>query len=417
MMSVKERRRLAVLDQVKTGDLTRQAAAARLGVSYRQMLRIYRRWEQEGDTGVVHRARGRSGNRQVDPAIREQVVALVRSRYGDFGCTLACEKLAEVHGLIIDDQTLRRWLKDAGLWRRRRKSQAKRRRRLRRACFGEMVQIDGSEHDWFEGRRPSCTLMVMIDDATGLVLSRFFEAETTVAAMTIVMAWASAYGLPGMLYPDRHSIYRVNTQAADEQSHRTGRRPLTQMGRALEQLGVSLVCAKTPQAKGRVERMNGTLQDRLVKELRLAGIDTIASANVFLEAVFLPKLNQRFAVAPADDRNGHVPASPVELAAALCLIEERVVGKDQCIAWHGLVLQLRPGRGQAGVAGKRVQVREGLDGSVCVYRSEGDQLIEHALVGSRPRLPAMSQTLAERMATHKGQAKPAANHPWRGPVG
>src|SRR5690606_26978979 len=197
----------------------------------------------------------------------------------------------------------------------------------RRACLGEMVQIDGSHHDWFEGRAPVCVLMVMIDDATGLVLARFFEAGTTVAAMMIFMLWAQAHGLPGLLYPDRHSIYRVNTAAADEQEARTGERPLTQMGRALEQLQVELVCAKSPQAKGRVERMNGTLQDRLVKELRLAGIDTIEAANEFLDQVFLPKHNQRFAVAPADARDAHVPVSQSELDAALCMIEQRVVGR------------------------------------------------------------------------------------------
>lgn len=410
MMSTKERRRLAVLDQVKTGDLTRRAAAARLGVSDRQLLRIYRRWRDEGDAGVVHRLRGRPSNRRIDPAVREQAVELYRTRYADFGCTFACEKLAEDHGLVVDDQSLRRWLKAAGLWRGRRRSPAKRRRRERRACFGEMVQIDGSHHDWFEGRGPVCVLMVMIDDATGLVLARFFEAETTVAAMTMFMLWASAHGLPGVLYPDRHSIYRVNTQAADEQEHRTGKRPLTQMGRALETLQVELVCAKSPQAKGRVERMNGTLQDRLVKELRLAGIDTIEAANVFLNEVFLPKLNQRFAVEPSDARDAHVAVSQAELDAALCVIERRVAGQDQCISWHGQVLQLRPGRGVATLSGKRVQVREALDGQVSVARD--GKVIEHEVLPARPQRTATKQTLAERVADHKGQAKPGPDHPW-----
>ena len=212
--------------------------------------------------------------------------------------------------------------------------------------------------------------MVMIDDATGRTLARFFEAETTHAAMTIFRRWAGAYGLPEQVYPDRHSIYRVNTQGAEEQEARTGKRPLTQFGRALAELGVRLTCAKSPQAKGRVERMNGTCQDRLVKLMRLEGIATIPAANAYLEKTFLPQLNARFAVAPASPIDGHRRVSLAELDLALGIKEERAVGRDHCVSWQGQVLQLEPGDALPSLAGKQVTLRQDLDGQVRVWWRE-----------------------------------------------
>jgi len=426
-MSTKERRRLAVLEQVKSGRLSLVAASARLGLSYRQTRRVFQRFKSEGDAGLVHRLRGQAGNRRVDPAVRERAVSLYGEHYGDFGCTLACEYLAERHDLVVDDQTLRRWLASAGLWRRRRKSPVKRRRRERRASFGELVQIDGSHHDWFEGRASAsassdgsdeagepvgrCVLMVMIDDATGFTLARFFDAETTAAAMTMFRLWSLEHGLPLELYPDRDSIYRVNTKAADEEEARTGRRPPTQFGRAMTELDVKVTCAKSPQAKGRVERMNGTLQDRLIKALRVAGISDMDSANAFLEQTFLPQLNARFTVPPANEVDAHRPVSEAELDAALCVREQRKVSKDHCVSWEGRVMQLKVGLGLPSLAGKQVTVRRSLDGTVTVHWR--DRVVEWEALKPRPVRAAPVLPLVERVASHTGPQKPSADHPWR----
>lgn len=412
-MSVKERRRLAVLEQIRAGHLTVAGASAELDLSYRQARRVYRRFVEEGDAGLVHRARGRPGNRRIEGSVRDRAVAVYREHYSDFGCTLACEYLAERHDLRVDDQTLRRWLTAAGLWRRRRKSPKKRRRRERRACFGALVQIDGSHHDWFEGRGDRCVLMVMIDDATGLTLARFFESETTAAAMTIFRQWAMTHGLPGELYPDQDSIYRVNTKAADEQEARTGKRPSTQFGRAMQELGVGLTCAKSPQAKGRVERMNGTLQDRLVKALRVEAISDMESANTFLDTTFLPRLNARFTVEAATDADVHQSIDEADLDAALCVKVERKVGRDHCVTWCGRVLQLKPGRGTPSLAGRRVQVRQSPSGELSVHRDGAE--VAWAAAVERPKRPAASSdvSLVARVARHSGPAKPRPDHEWR----
>jgi len=410
-MSVKERRRLSVLSRVKEGDWTLREASQRMGLSYRQAKRIWARYRARGDVGLVHGLRGQAGNRATDRSIRDQAVALYRQHYSDFGCTLACEYLSERHGLKVDDQTLRRWLTQAGLWRRRRRGTVKRHRRARRMRFGELVQLDGSPHDWFEGRRGPCVLMVMVDDATGWTLGRFFESETTVASMTIFRHWAQRYGLAEALYPDRHSIYRVNTKEADEVESRTGKRPRTPFGRAMDELGVQLICARSPQAKGRVERRNGIFQDRLIKALRLAGIDDIESANRFLEEVFLPKFNERFAVEPADETDGHVAVTADQLARSLCVLARRVVGKDQCVSWRGQVLQLQPSKRMVSLSGKKGMVREGLDGSLTV--SWRDRLVEHQVLASRPLPTQPAATLLERVSTHRRPWKPPSDHPWR----
>ena len=410
-MSVKERARLGILSQVEAGKLTLVRAAELLGVSYRQVRRLRRRYREFGDGGLVHGLRGRPSNRRCDRALREAAVALCREHYSDFGPTLACEYLAARHQLVVDDQTLRRWLGAAGLWRRCRKAPRHRRRRARKTCFGELVQIDGSHHDWFEGRRAdgACVLMVMIDDATSWTYAQLFEGETTQAAMMMLRDWALAHGLPRRLYPDRHSIYRVNTQNADEIAARTGQRPPTQFGRAMAELGVHITCAKSPQAKGRVERMHGTLQDRLVKALRVEGIVTIAAANAYLQSTFLPQLNARFALAPADATDVHMMVDEAQLATALCERADRVVSKDQCVMWDSRVLQLQA---PANLAGKRVEVRRLLNGQTQVLRN--GTFISHRTLAARSPKTAAQPPLLQRIVQHQKPWKPPAHHPWRG---
>lgn len=411
-MSVKERRRLSLIEQVQAKQITLANAAELMGVSYRQAKRLWSAYRARGDAALVHGLRGRASNRATDKATQDQAVKLFVERYSDFGPLQASEYLASEHGVHIKRQTLTRCLKAAGLWQRRRRNPKPRRRRERRPCFGELVQMDGSPHAWFEGRAPRCVLMELVDDATSYTDAQFFEAETTEAAMVMLRRWALRHGLPQALYPDRHSIYRVNTDEADEIEARTGKRPPTQFGRAMDELGVRVICAGSAQAKGRVERTHRTMQDRLIKALRIAGISDIAAANAFLDETFLPQFNERFTVAAAGEVNVHVAATAAQLDAALCVREERTAGRDQCVSFEGKVLQLAPPRGVGTLSQKKVQVRRRLDGTLEVRWKQ--QAVEHKALPERPKAPTPS--LAERLAKHQPPYKPPKGHPWRDPV-
>jgi len=277
-MSRHERERMTIMAGVQQQELTQVQAAQLLGLGYRQTKRIWRRYQAEGDAGLVHRLRGQPGLRCKPSAVRTQVLArATEERYADFGPTLLAEELAQA-GIVVDHDTVRRWLLAAGKRTLRRRRQKHRQWRERQPCFGAMVPLDGSQHDWFEGRRGKCVLMVMVDDATNRLRARFFEAETTRASYAMLAGWVRHHGVPGSLYVDRDSIYRCEGQPRiAEQLAGQDRQP--QFGRAMAQLGVNLILANNPQAKGRVERMNGVLQDRLVKALRLAGLNDLESAN------------------------------------------------------------------------------------------------------------------------------------------
>ncbi len=363
-MSRKERLRLEVFSRVKRGELTVMKAAEWVGLSERQGRRVYKRFWLEKDKGLVHRLRGRPSNRRIEQTVRDQVIAAHQSRYADFGPTHACEKLASDDGLIVSVDTLKRMLKEAGLWRRMRRGRKHRSRRERRGCFGEMVQMDGSPHDWFEGRAPRCVLMDLVDDATGRTYARFFPEETTRAAFESFGAWVALHGIPRSVYVDRDSIYRSDRTATLEEEL-AGAEPLTQFGRAMKELNVTLIKAHSPQAKGRVERKNRTFQDRLPKELRLAGISTIEEANRFLEKTFLPALNQRDAVAARDKTDAHQRvARGVKLSEVLCFSEERSVGQDWCVRYQSRWFQIDPAHERLELAGKKLTVRELLDGTI-----------------------------------------------------
>ena len=416
-MSAKERRRLEVLSRVKAGELTLAKAAELLGVSRRQVYRVYARWRRDGDAGLVHGLRGRASNRKVEDATREAVLKLYREKYADFGPTLAAEKLAADDGHEVNRQTLRRMLRGAGLWAGRRHRKKHRSRRARRACAGELVQMDGSDHDWFEGRcpaHPRCVLMVMIDDATGRVFCRFYASETTAAAFDVFGAYCRKHGVPRALYVDRDSIYRCDRQATSEEELRA-ESPPTQFGRAMKLLGVGLILANSPQAKGRVERCNGTLQDRLVKEMRLAGVSDIESANAFLERTFLPAFNKRFTVEPREAADLHVPLSTAlsavgkgaRLDEVLCWEEARVVLNDWCVCWRNRVFQLSERHEALGLAGRKVVVREKLDGSVQVL-SGGHKLHWKELA----RRPERAAAANEPIRNNKRYVPPP-EHPWK----
>lgn len=414
-MSQKERRRLEVLSRVKRGMLSLVKASELLHVSYRQAKRVYRRYRRQGDRGLVHRLRGRPSNRGTDQAFRRKVVQRYRDRYADFGPTLACEYLAK-DGLKVSVETLRLWLLKAGLWVKQRKRSAHRSWRARKEHCGEMVQMDGSPHDWFEGRRERAVLMVAIDDATNRTYARLFEEETTAAAFATFKHYVELYGLPRALYVDKDSIYRPGRdKTVDEEL--AGEPAKTQFGRAMAKLGIELICAHSPQAKGRVERRHGVCQDRLVKALRLEGISDLDRANAYLEKSFLPELNARFTVAATHSADLHrrVP-SGLELDRVLVFEEERLVQNDWTVRWRNRWFQLTATNGRFALAGKRVLVREQLDGTIGLHY-RGQELAWRELPG-RPEPAPKKTTTAEREAS-QGRAprgspwKPPAAHPWR----
>jgi transposase len=358
VMSRKERERLVIFAKIKSKELSRRDGSEVLGVSLRQMHRMYQRFLSQGDRGLVHRSRGAVSPRRIDAQERLRAMELCRGRYRGFGPTLAAEKLGEEHGLWVSHDTVRRWLRAEGLLESARRGRRSRKRRQRKERFGQMVQMDGSPHPWFGDCGPSCVLMTVIDDATGRRRGRFFEAETLASAMDTFGRWCGRFGVPQIVYVDRHSIYRSDREAtADELLE--GREPQTQFGRAMEELGVKLIKARSPQAKGRVERSNRTLQDRLVKEMALAGISGIEQANAWLESGdFFQKLDEKFAVEAADPLDAHRPLVVV-LPDVLCVKERRAVGLDGCVQWRGQVLQLKdPGNL------RQVEVWERLDQTV-----------------------------------------------------
>jgi hypothetical protein len=399
LMSRSERKRLTVLAQVKRGELKLVTAGEVMGVSYRQAKRVWRRYRTEGDVGLVHRSRGRPSARRKPPEIRRRVLARYEQRYGDFGPTLAAEYLAG-EGLAVDHETLRRWLIAEGTRKVRRRGQRHRAWRERKACFGMMVQLDGSDHDWFEGRRAKAVLMVMVDDATSQVWAQFFEAETTRASYDVLEGWVRRRGVPQSLYVDRDSIYRCEG-VGSEAEQMAGQGPRTQFGRAMAQLGVELILANSPQAKGRVERTNGVLQDRLVKALRLEGISELGRANEYLARTFLPALNRRFerkAASAADVHRG----VPRNLDEVLSWEEERVVQRDWTVACEGRWHQVQREHEPLSLAGKKVVVRRLRDGRV--------QLVHRGKKLRWRALPARPQrNVVERKAQKpRAVVKPAA---------
>jgi transposase len=403
-MSAQERNRLVVLHEVQLGKLKLVKAAEVMGVSYRQAKRLWRRYRQEGDSGLVHRSRGRPSGRSKGAKLKARVLARYQERYPDFGPTLAAEKLEE-EGLRVDHETLRRWLLSAGIWQLRRRRQQHRQWRERKACYGQMVQLDGSHHDWFEGRREPCVLMVMVDDATSRTQARFFEQETTHASYDVLEVWGRQAGLPQSLYVDRDSIYRCEgLPTVAEQL--AGQEPQTQFGRAMKQLGIELILAHSPQAKGRVERRNGLLQDRLVKELRLRGIADLDQANAFLKQEFLPQLNRRFVVEPASAADVHQPL-PRNLDEILSWEYPRVVQKDWTVAWDRRHYQITARERGRNLVGRTITVRRLRDGRELLVHQ--GQCLRSKLLPARPQRPPP----APRPAGRTRLLKPAAEHPWR----
>ena len=407
-LSVKERARAEVLSKVAKSSISLRTASELLGVSYRQMLRIWKRYEAEGISGLKHGLRDQPSNHRIEADRRDRVMDLYQTKYGDFGPTLAVEYLRKTDGEELNEETLRQWLIDAGQWSPRRRAAPHRQWRARREHWGEMVQMDGSNHDWFEGRRGKASMMVMVDDATNWTHAKLFESETTAAAMTVFGEYVGHYGRPRSLYVDRAAIYETTRDSTVEETLKDSA-PLTQFARAMQELDVKLILARSPQAKGRVERRHGVFQDRFVKALRLRQINTLESANAYLEDEYLDELNDQFSVPARSlvDLHRSVPRD-MKLEDVLCYQEQRVVQNDWTVSWCNRILQLSQEHQKLSLTGKPIVVSELLDGTIrLTFKSRPLSWVE---VSSRE---PKTKPKPKITTTSKTAYRPSATHPWR----
>ena len=367
-MSRAEIDRMTILRDLADDRIRAFEAARLMGLGRRQVLRLAKAYRLHGPTALVSRRRGQPSNRSYPAALRTTVIALIRERYADFGPTLAAEKLSELHDLHLGRETIRQWMMAEGIWKdRRQRLKPVHQPRHRRDCVGELIQIDGSDHWWFETRGPRCTLLVYIDDATSRLMHlQFVKSESTFDYFRATRTYLERHGKPVAFYSDKHGVFRVNRKDA------AGGDGMTQFGRALHALNIDIICANTSQAKGRVERANATLQDRLVKEMRLQGICTMEAGNTFLPA-FMVDYNARFAKAPFDDRNLHRPTtSDDDLDDAFAWKEERSVSVNLTLQYDQVMFILEPNEVTRALARKRVTVVDYPDGRLAIRHNGVD---------------------------------------------
>jgi hypothetical protein len=400
----KELRKLNVIEQVIEKKIKQRKAAELLTLSVRQVIRLVKRARREGIKGIVHRLRGKESNRRHPESLKERAITLCRKRYVGFGPTLAQEKLKERDKIDVNRETLRQWMMKDGLWDGSRKGRKHREWRERKASFGEMIQMDGSHHDWLEGRGAELVLMGYIDDATSNVSAGFYDYEGTMPAMDSFYRYTKKYGLPHSLYLDRLKAYHGEGKLALEDELAGKKRALSQFERALEELGVEVIHALSPQAKGRIERLFKTFQDRLVKEMRLERIKTKEEANRFLET-YLPIYNRRFSVTAASEADLHRPAPPDQkLKRILSIQEKRVVRNDGTIRHKAKLYQLLNLEKRI----KTVMVQERLDGKT--YLMHEAKALSYRELKEPPK---QMQIKPKKNALKQSPFIPAANHPWR----
>src|SRR4030081_2191233 len=380
-MSRTEIDRMSVLQDLAAGRIKVTEAATLMSLGRRQVFRLAKAYGEHGPQALVSRRRGRPSNRCYPATLRAEAIGIIKERYCDFGPTLAAEKLAEWHGIHLARETLRQWMMMAGLWKdRRARLRPVHQPRYRRDCVGELIQIDGSEHWWFEGRGPQCTLLVYIDDATSRLMHlQFVESESTFDYFAATRAYLERHGKPVAFYSDKHGVFRVNKKDA------VGGDGMTQFGRALPELNIDIICANSSQAKGRVERANGTLQDRLVKEMRLCGIDSMAAGNAFLPA-FMEKYNARFAKTPFDDHDVHrtLVAGHDDLDDAFAWKEERTVSVNLTRQYDQVLFILEPTEIARSLARKRVTVIDYPDGRLTIRYNGVD--LPYRIFDKRPQV-------------------------------
>jgi transposase len=401
LMRPHEWKRLHLIHQALEKKINQKQAAELAGLSARQMRRLMKRIRQEGDRGILHRRRGQPSNRRLAEKAREKVLRLFEKKYADFGPTLASEKLGTLDRISIHPETLRLWLGQAQIPYKRRKARAHRQWRQRRSCFGEMVQIDGSHHDWLEGRGPRLVLMGYIDDATSTVHARFYDHEGTQPALDSFSRYVQHYGIPLSVYLDNHSTYK-SPQAPSSQEQLEGvSTSQSQFQRAMKELGVEVIHAHSPAAKGRIERLFQTFQDRLVKEMRLGQIRTLEQANAFLDT-YLPGYNQRFRVVAAQAADLHRRlGARQDLNSILCLKTQRHLHADRTLIHEGKRYQI-----EERLRSSQLTVEDHLDGSIQI-RHQGRPVRYR-------EIPSPLVKALYRLAPRPHPAPlPAANHPWR----
>src|SRR5512135_3352551 len=417
-MSKQELSRAQVLRQLDEGRLKQRQAATQLNLSPRQIRRLLKTYRRTGAAGLISQKRGRPSHNQLDPSTKHRALELLHTRYADFGPTFAHEKLTEVHHLKLGRETVRRLMIQAGLWRPRHASKPViHPLRERRPRVGELVQLDGSPYAWFEDRAPACTLLVFIDDATGRLLHLCFTAaESTFSYFAATEVYLRQHGKPVAFYTDKLSVFRSH------QPNDVDGSGITQFTRAMQQLDIAVICANTPQAKGRVERVNATLQDRLVKEMRLRGITGMVAGNAYLPT-FIAAFNRRFAVVPREAEDAHRPLLPHDdLARILTVQEMRVLSKNLTLQYQKVIYQIQTARPTYALRNATVIVRENRHGEIAieykgkdlpytVYREQAKQ----AEVVTSKQIALKLDDLTE---PHRSQASrkahtPAPDHPWR----
>ncbi len=400
-MRQEEIKRLHIINKVLEGLLNEAEATQIIGLSRRQVRRLIKRVREEGDNGIIHKLRGRVSNRKIPDEIRDRVIELYKMEYSGFGPTLAAEKLLERDYIKISEETLRKWFIGEGVRYPRRKKRPHRRWRERKHYFGQMVQMDGSHHDWFEERGAKSVLMGYIDDATGEVFGHFYEYEGTIPAMDSFKRYIEKYGIPLSVYVDRHSTYRSTAKPTIEDELK-GEEPLSEFERALKELGVEVIHANSPQAKGRIERLFKTFQDRVVKEMRLRGIKSIQEANKFLEQ-YLPIYNKRFRISAKEEEDMHrVVPEGVNLEGILCIKAQRTLRNDFTISYKKNLYQI-----EDNIRTHKVIVEERLDGKLFItYKGRA---LKYTSISSRPA----KKEVKRANGTSRKVYRPPADHPWK----
>ena len=411
------------IDRIKTLHLaiqkkiTQEKAGEILELCRQQVNRLCQKIKKEGNRAVIHGLRGRPSNHQLSQKLIEKAKKKLKERYPDFGPTFAAEKLLEVEGIKLSSETVRRFMTELKLWKAKKRKATHRQWRERKDCFGEMVQMDGSDHAWFEGRSDKCILLASIDDATNRIFLRFAEHEDTRNLMQFSRTYLKKFGKPRSFYVDKDSIYKTNRQPNLEEELQGKEYGLTQFTRAMEvDLDVKIINANSPQAKGRVERLFGTLQDRLVKELRLAGISTIPGANRFLEDVYLGKHNRKFSVLPKNKTDIHrsVGKTTAELDAIFSFQEERVLANDYTVRWRNRLFQVRKHQPYFLLPRTRVIVEERLNGKVKIkYKGKYLRIREVNVNQIRKAPPKPMPQPDKKPPRYNKNSVPAVNHPWR----
>ncbi len=408
-MSKKEVSRLSIMEQIKAKKITQKKASEILGLRERQIRRLWKNYQEKGASGLISKRRGKPSNNRLSPKTRQASIDLLHSHYADFGPTFAHEKLVEQHGLALSASSVRQIMIADGLWKPRKvRKIVTHQMRERRACFGELVQIDGSPHPWFEERAPSCTLLVFIDDATGwLGELRFVESESFFSYAQASRAYFQRQGKPVAFYSDKHGIFRVNQPSVGAGES------LTQFGRAMQELDIAIICANTPQAKGRVERVNLTLQDRLVKEMRLRNISSMKAGNAYLPE-FAQDFNRRFAVAPRSQHDAHrTLLAQDDLDQILTWQETRTLSKNLTIQFRKIVYQIQTQRPTYALRKATVTVCLNAEKEITIHYK--DKKLDYTVFKKQAKQSEVltSKEIPLKLNKIRKPCKPAPDHPWR----